>query len=166
LRLGLSKHIHPLTLGQVYKSKSQIQMLADKLLSFHDIKDAKKKDVIKFLCSESGSHDYTIHRKEAINLGLNIEKPSMDLYQVIKNIYDDIETELEFRTPFNPSIVLGSSNQVNYQLRRALIESIDYGTDVFISEGTLSKQIIQQGNKRQTIIQDNRTFEGWRRENQ
>ncbi len=164
--IGLSKHIHPLTLGQVYKSKSQIQMLADKLLSFHDIKDAKKKDVIKFLCSESGSHDYTIHRKEAINLGLNIEKPSMDLYQVIKNIYDDIETELEFRTPFNPNIVLGSSNQVNYQLRRALIESIDYGTDVFISEGTLSKQIIQQGNKRQTIIQDNRTFEGWRRENQ
>lgn len=164
--IDLSKHIHPLTLGQVYKSKSQIQMLASKLLAHQEIKETSKKEVIKFLCSESGSHDYTIHRKEAMKLGLNIEKPDMELYQTIKAIYDDIESELEMRKPFDPNIQIGSATQVNYQLRRALIESTEYGTDVFVSEGKLTRQIIPQGNQQQIMIQDSRTFEGWRKENQ
>lgn len=161
----LTKHIHPLTLGQVYKSKSQIQMLAEKLLAYQDISDDNKKAIIKFLCSESGSHDYTIHRNEAMDLGLKVEKPNMDLYKLIKDIYDDIEKELELRTPFDPNVSLGNQNQSQYQLRRALIESVDYGTDVFLSEGTIARQVIQQGPQQQTLIQDNRTFEGWRREN-
>lgn len=163
--IDLSKHIHPLTLGQVYKSKSQIQMLAEKLLEHQKISKENKKSIIKFLCSESGSHDYTIHRKEAKNLGLEIEKPDMDLYNIIKEIYDDIESELELRSPFDPNVLLGNQNQAQYQLRRAIIESTEYGTDVFLSEGTVSKQVVQQGNQQQTLIQDNRTFEGWRREN-
>ena len=162
--IDLSQHIHPLTLGQVYKSKSQIQMLAEKLLEHQDITKESKKSIIKFLCSESGSHDYTIHRKEAKNLGLEIEKPDMELYGLIKEIYDDIESEFELRSPFDPNVLLGSRNQVQYQLRRAIIESVEYGTDVFLSEGDVSKQIVQQGQQQQTLIQDNRTFEGWRRE--
>ncbi len=162
--IDLSKHIHPLTLGQVYKSKSQIQMLAEKLLEHQDISKENKKSIIKFLCSESGSHDYTIHRKEARILGLEIEKPDMDLYCLIKEIYDDIETELELRSPFDPNVQLGNQNQAQYQLRRAIIESPEYGTDVFLSEGTINKQMVQQGNQQQKLIQDNRTFEGWRRE--
>lgn len=162
--IDLSQHIHPLTLGQVYKSKSQIQMLAEKLLEHQDISKENKKSIIKFLCSESGSHDYTIHRKEAKKLGLEIEKPDMELYGLIKEIYDDIESELELRSPFDPNVLLGNQNQAQYQLRRAIIESVEYGTDVFLSEGTVSKQVVQQGQQQQTLIQDNRTFEGWRRE--
>lgn len=164
--IDLTKHIHPLTLGQVYKSKSQIQMLAEKLLAHQNISEDSKKNIIKFLCSESGSHDYTIHRKEAKNLGLDIEKPDENLYNIIKRIYDDIEKELELRSPFDPNVILGNNNQAQYHLRRALIESIDFGTDVFITEGTFSRQIVQQGPQQQTIIHDNRTFEGWKRENQ
>lgn len=160
----LTKHIHPLTLGQVYKSKSQIQMLAEKLLAHQKISADEKKGVIKFLCSESGSHDYTIHRSEAQNLGLEIEKPDMDLYRIIKDIYDDIETELELGTPFDTNVLLGNQDQAPYKLRRALIESVEYGADVFQSEGTLTRQVVRQGNQQQTVIQDSRTFEGWRRE--
>ncbi|PIB35698.1 serine protease [Reichenbachiella sp. 5M10] len=163
--IDLTKHIHPLTLGQVYKSKSQIQMLAKKLLAHHEVEEQNEDEIIKFLCSESGSHDYTINRKEAKNLGLNIEKPSMELYRIIKDIYDDIEKELQMRSPFDPNILLGTSNQNSYQLRRALIESIDYGTDVFLSEGTIIRQVVQQQGGQRAIIQDNRTFEGWKREN-
>lgn len=162
--IDLSQHIHPLTLGQVYKSKSQIQMLAEKLLEHQDISKENKKSIIKFLCSESGSHDYTIHRKEAKILGLEIEKPDMELYGLIKEIYDDIESELELRSPFDPNVLLANQNQAQYQLRRAIIESVEYGTDVFLSEGTVSKQVVNQGQQQQTLIQDNRTFEGWRRE--
>lgn len=74
--LHLSEKIHPLTLGQVYKSKSQIRMLAHKLMQWQNLGEEKQENIIKFLCSESGSHDYSIRRKEAKeNLGLPIEKP-------------------------------------------------------------------------------------------
>jgi len=160
--LKLTDNLHPLALGNVYKSKAQIKMLAEKLLKYHTIDSKNIPKVVNFLCSDSGSHDYTIYRKEAKEeLGLNIEKPNDELYKIIKEIYQDIENELELRNPFNPSVLLASQNPYQYSLRRALIESIDGGTDVFLSEGTLSKQIIPPG---QIMTQDNRTFEGWKHE--
>lgn len=171
--INLSTHIHPLTLGQVYKSKSQIQMLAKKLIANQELGEEKENEIIKFLCSESGSHDYTIHRKEAKeSLGLQIEKPSMDLYVIIKEIFNDIKLELELDSPYDPKILVSNTNQVYYSFRRALIESIDYGSNVFLSEGSIIKQTIQANQQNpgqlfvppQTIIQDNRSFEGWRHE--
>lgn len=164
--INLSSQIHPLTLGQVYKSKSQIQMLAKKLISNQKLGEDKENEIVKFLCSESGSHDYTIHRKEAKeSLGLQIEKPSTEFYSVIKSIYNDIRDEMELNTPFDPKIILANSSNVNYSFRRALIESLDYGSNAFISEGIFIKQNIQIPQPtpiQQTIIQDNRSFEGWR----
>lgn len=121
--------------------------------------------IISFLCSESGSHDYTIYRKEAKDeLGLNIDKPDDELYGVIKSIYQNIEQELELRNPYNPNILLAQShpNPCQYTMRRALIESINGCTDIFISEGTLSKVALPNGVQG---IQDNRTFDGWKHEN-
>jgi len=166
--INLSNQIHPLTLGQVNKSKSQIQMLAKKLLANQELGETKENEIIKFLCSESGSHDYTIHRKEATeSLGLQIEKPSMEFYKVIKAVYDDIQNEMELLSPYDPKILVANNQSHPYSYRRALIESINYGCNVFISEGTLIKQSIQGTQPiptTQTIIQDNRTFEGWKHE--
>ncbi len=160
--MKLTDLIHPLSLGNVYKSKSQIKMLAEKLLKYHSINKRDISKVINFLCSDSGSHDYTIYRKEAREeLGLNVEKPNSELYNIIKNIYQDIEKEMELRIPFNPNILLSEVASYKYSLRRALIESIEGGTDVFLSEGTISKVHIANG---QIAIQDARTFEAWKHE--
>ena len=160
--LKLTDKIHPLSLGEVYKSKAQIQMLAEKLLSHHNIDSENIPKVVSFLCSDSGSHDYTIYRKEAKEeLGLNIEKPDDELYSVIKEIHKDIESEMKLRIPFNPNILLASQSPYSYSLRRALIESTEGGCDVFLSEGTLTKRDLQNG---QIQISDNRTFEGWKHE--
>ena len=161
--LKLTDHIHPLSIGDVYKSRAQIKMLAEKLLKYHVIAPENVPKVISFLCSESGSHDYTIYRKEAKEgLGLNIEKPTEELYTVIKSVYQDVENELELRSPYNPNVLLSIQNPYQYSMRRALIESIGGGTDVFISEGSLTKHNMPGGN---VGIQDSRTFEGWRHEN-
>ncbi len=160
--LKLTDKIHPLSLGDVYKSKAQIQMLAEKLLKNHEIEAENVQKVVSFLCSDSGSHDYTIYRKEAKEeLGLNIEKPNDELYEVIKAVHKDIEQEMELRTPFNHNVLLASANPYNYSMRRALIESIEGGCDVFVSEGSLSRHNLPNG---QQAIQDNRTFEAWRHE--
>lgn len=169
--IGLSNQVHPLVLGDVYRSRTQIQMLARKLL-IKQIKDKKQIDkIIAFLCSDSGSHDYTIYRREAKEeLGLNIEKPNDDFYQIIKETFTDIQNEFELKKAFDTNIILGNNNQADYSCRRALVESIAGGTDVFISEGTLlrNNQIIQQAPNvppiQRVVIEDQRKFEGWKHE--
>lgn len=169
--LSLSEKIHPMTLGQVYRTRSQIQMLARKLMKWHKLSSDQEDEIIKFLCSESGSHDYSIHRNEAVeHLGLHVEKPSMDLYKVIKSIYDDISVEMEFESPYNPNILLNQRNPYHYSFRRGLIESLYNGTDVYLSEGDLSMTQVGGGLGPmgpipvQNQFKDNRIFEGWRHE--
>lgn len=168
---SLSDKVHPLVLGDVYRSRTQIRMLASKLLS-KQMKDKKKiEKITSFLCGDSGSHDYTIYRREAHEeLGLNIEKPDDNFYKIIKETFDDIKKELELLTPFDAGVLIGTSPSLNYSARRALIESIDGGTDVFLSEGTLVKhvQTINQPAPLPPIqriaVEDQRRFEGWKHE--
>ena len=168
--VNLTSYLHPITLGEVIRSKTQIQMIAKKLLSKQGITDQEQvKKIINFLCSESGSHDYTIYRKEAIEeLNLKIEKPTMELYTLINTVYKDIESELELTKVFDPKMILGGSNSFNYSYRRSIIESVNGGCDVLLSEGTLTKQIVAQntisGVVQNSIINDSRSFEGWRKE--
>lgn len=160
----LTHHIHPLVLGAVYRSKSQIQMLAKKLIS-RQVNDSEKVDsIISFLCSESGSHDYTIHRREARDIGLVIEKPDDELYRVIKELYDDIATELELTTRFDPKTFLGADQTKDYSLRRALVESCAGGTHYCVNEGSLELQQVQTPQGLQIRINDHKNFEGWKHE--
>lgn len=162
----LASHVHPLVLGDVYRTRSQIRMLGKRLLSKHMQGNRKIKKILSFLCSESGSHDYTIYRQEARNeLGLNIESPSDELYTIIKKIYDNIANDLQLTIPYYPNLLLGGENQVGYNFERALVESTSGGSHRFLSEGRLIKQQIAAPNGiAQEMIQDMRTSEGWKYE--
>jgi hypothetical protein len=171
--INLSNQVHPIVLGDVYRSKTQIQMLAKKLLSKQIDDKERIEKIIAFLCSDSGSHDYSIYRREARDeLGLNIEKPDNEFYQTIKSTFDDIKAELELNIPFDPNLVLGTQLSANYSSRRILIESLPFGTHVFVSEGTLVKNIQNFPQQppmppiQRTLIDDQRKFEGWRTEEQ
>ena len=150
----LSEYVHPLVLGQVYRSRAQIKMLAGKLLR-NQIEDAQRQSkIIEFLCSDSGSHDYTINRREAKDeLGLNVTKPSAGQYTIIKSLYDDFSRELGFGEIFDPQTIQGA-----YAVRRGFIESIDGGSDYFVTEGRCTTVATPNG----PAIQVNKTFEGWR----
>jgi hypothetical protein len=180
----LADHVHPLVLGQVHRAKSQIQMLARKLLTNEKLEKQKIEPIVKFLCSESGSHDYTIHRREALELGLPIVKPNDELYDLIKKIYDDVAVELEFRSKYDPNTLLGSEQAVQYRLRRGLIESVAGGSDFFATEGQLSRITftppqpgpggpipLQIGAPVPfpgipfSAFQDQRSYDGWKHEN-
>lgn len=162
----LSQYIHPIVLGQVYRTKSQIKMLSRRLLQDQIQDENKKENIVNFLCSESGSHDYTIHRREARDeLGLNIQKPDDELYVIIKDIYDDIVNELQLTTAYDPNQILGIDRQKGYSIKRALLESAD-SDNCFVSEGVLNREVIQiqpgLAGLAQPVINDQRTFEGWR----
>lgn len=155
--IRLSESIHPLVIGDAYRSKSQIKMLAKKLLS-PTIPENDIDKIVSFLCSESGGHDYTINRREALrDLKLPVEKPTDEQYKIIKAIYDDIADELKFGEPFNPMAISGA-----YAGRRCLLESLEGGSDYFITEGKIDR--IKAPDSNQVIFSDNIVFNGWRHE--
>ena len=163
--LKLAENVHPLALGMIYRARTQIQRLARKLLSLHMAEEEKINKIIAFTCSESGSHDYTIYRREAANeLFLPVEKPNAALYELIKNIYTSISNELELTSPYQPGVYLGQDQQKAYEFRRVLIESVTGGSDRFVSSGTLVK--VQQNTPQGPVegFRDQRTFEGWKHE--
>lgn len=177
LIIQLSDKVHPLVLGEVYRSKSQIQMLAMKMLNKSGVPANKIKPIVSFLCSESGSHDYTIHRREAIELGLQIEKPQTDFYKEIKAVYDDFASELKLTERWNPIEEIGTNNELNYKNKRCLIETATGGSYSFFTQGKFSRsnyhvQIplipgqpnVQPPTQPAAQFQDNRIFEGWKYE--
>ena len=164
IMLRLSEYIHPLTLGQVYRSRNQIQMVARKLLKSLALDHETEDKIVNFLCSESGSHDYAIHRKEAREeLGLNIETPSQEQYLQINSIYKNISQEMEQDNPFRPETVLGAANDANYESRRMIIESVGNGTDVFITKGKLERKVKNPGGN--VVIENSVNEERWHHEN-
>jgi hypothetical protein len=163
--VDLASRIHPLVIGQIFRSRAQIRYLADKLLQ-RQVSDAEKKNsIVAFLCSDSGSHDYTINRREAADMGLNVEKPTEELYGVLKAIHLSYSAQLKLLQPYNPQALVSSTpvgGAVQYTETRGLIESAN-GSYGFESEGTMVKVQVQTPTGPQEGINDSRSFEGWRK---
>jgi len=159
--IKLTENIHPLVLGSAFRARGQIRMLGHKLISQQKQDHRKVNRILDFLCSESGSHDYTINRREARGLGLSVESPDDSLYQVIKKIYDNISKHLFLSEPFNAKVELGKESEAPYKVNRAIIESIPGGSHVFVSEGILRKARIDTPFGPQEGVHDLRTRDGW-----
>jgi Serine dehydrogenase proteinase len=161
--LGLASQVHPLVLGEIFRSRAQIRFLAGKLLP-RQIKDKDNiKKIIEFLCAESGSHDYTINRREARELGLNVEVPSDNLYNLLRAIHLSYGKEMELLEPYNPQVILGVNPTASYMFVRGLVEATLGSCYRFISEGTLTKSMMPGPLGPQEAITDQRTFEGWKK---
>lgn len=163
LLTNLSQQIHPLVLGEIFRSRAQIRFLAGKLIKMQ-VKDARKiKEVIDFLCADSGSHDYSINRREATEHGLKIEKPSDQFYRILRQIHLSYAEELKLLQPYSQQVVLGTNPAADYVEIRGLIESTAGGCYGFVSEGRMAKMQITTPVGQQDAITDQRTFDGWRK---
>lgn len=160
---NLAGHVHPLVLGEIFRTREQIRFLARELLGKRIGDEAKTTKIIDFLCADSGSHDYTINRREAASLGLPIEKPSAKFYGTLSSLFESYVEELQTLEPYNPQAMLAGSPQVQYSLRRGLIETAAGGCYGFVSDGELSVQQVQGPMGVQLGVADHRTFEGWRK---
>ena len=166
--VDLANKVHPLVLGQIFRTRSQIRILASKLLSRQVKNKEKLKKIIDFLCAESGSHDYTVNRREAEEMGLAVEKPSEDLYATIHALHQSYCEEMQLLVPYDPYSLVATCNEFQYTFVRAAIESLAIGAHQFVSEGLILKTTLslpdQFGNMNlQESIKDMRKFEGWRK---
>ena len=155
----LTDTINPLVLGDIYRSKCQIKMLARKLMSMHKLDDLYAEKIVSFLCSDSGSHDYTINRTEAKSLGLRISSPSQKMYENLKTWYNNIIQEMHIKEALNPEKELNGLSKADFSYVRGVIESIDM-THAFVTEGSYNVTTSPNSLQRQlnTII----TYEGWK----
>lgn len=171
LLVDLSNKVHPLVLGQIFRTREQIRFLAQKLLKRQIPDGEKTQRIIDFLCAESGSHDYTINRREAVEMGLRVEKPSDELYGLLRQVHQSYVNELKLLEPYDPYSMLGEQPFTNYALPRVAIESAATGSHKFFSEGVLSRAanpamppgMMQPGVVMQDTVHDHRKFEGWRK---
>ncbi|MBS5455595.1 MAG: ATP-dependent Clp protease proteolytic subunit [Bilophila sp.] len=146
--LNFSRVVHPLAIGKVKKTKDQIRMLATRLLKIHTSNDETIERITNFLCSDSGSHDYTINRKEAKNLGLPIEFPDENLYNIIKLLYNDFCSELMLSTPFYSDIESNTNTSDSFIRIKGILETIETGSDKYIYSG---KSTLCNGIKNEII---------------
>jgi hypothetical protein len=161
LLIDLSHQVHPLMLGEVFRAKKQISDLVKKLMKHSSKSDDQVNKIERFLTSESGSHDYAINRSEGGELGLEIEKPSADLYELIKEINDNFSQEMGLTETPGWGNYLGQEDKKCYSIPRALIESTASSSVQFISSGEIFRTTVQTEFGPQLGVHDARQHEGW-----
>jgi len=123
----LASDVRPIALGNVYRAKQQIGMLARKLLSFHmdsAQEESRTNHIVETLTRKLYSHDYLVGRKEAKeHIRLQVEDCSEALESEIMALYDAYAKDLELATSFNPEVVLGNQTTKVVEFDRAFIES-------------------------------------------
>lgn len=95
------EQVHPLALGNVYRSQLQIQSLARKLPGFHT-KERNPDEVVKQLVTGFYSHEHGINRKEAqtIRGTHKVEAASEPLAKAMDKPLREYENNFELRKPF------------------------------------------------------------------
>ena len=142
------RHLHPLALGNVFRSQRMIRMLSERLLALHmDFSDEKIKKKIKKIVNEITSdiciHNYPIYRDEAKKLGLKVIIPKEELEKVLWNIYEDYIEKMELNKKFNPLEILGSENSKRIKYGAANVESLN-AQDTFYYNINMKKVSVQQ----------------------
>jgi hypothetical protein len=123
----LSQNLTPLVLGSVNRQYSHIRLVARKLLASHKkkLEEQKLTSIIEALTEKMYSHGHAIGRGEAIEIGLPIEKPSVELEKLMWELFEKYEEELQLRDNIDPETEMqqdGEEKKID-TLTLAIIES-------------------------------------------
>jgi len=138
----LSQKVHPLVLGNAYRAREQIELLAHTLLSYHFESEEKISKIIDIVTKARFSHNYIFNRKEAKNeLGLPIIDNDRAESLVI-SLFEKYQQMLELQNPYSPEVALGDQEEARISVDRAIVESDDL-THVFRTVKILRRSTIQ-----------------------
>lgn len=160
----LADKVHPLVLGQIFRSRTQIRSLAETLLHYQDVDKDKKIGIVNFLCGDSGSHDRAINQREAKAMGLVVEKPSSHLYTLLKELYEDYVATMQLRDRFDVNLLIAGQTDVTFSNERILLESVVGGSCRYVTDGTVKAIMVPQPGTQQQLAgaEMTITYEGWR----
>lgn len=164
---SLTDKVHPLALGDVYRSREQITTLASRLLKMgkRELTALQIESIVETLTKRLGSHDYLINRSEAKELlGGWVKDPTPEVEKIMMNLYREYADLMKLNSPYNPDEELGGADERELAYTRAAIESANR-YDAFTTLRRLKRVTIQQPGPipmavtghQQTLIR-----EGWR----
>lgn len=126
----LAERVHPISLGNVFRSRQQIEQLATKLLKCHRHDDDTIRTIVSTLTKDLGSHDYLISRTEARELlGPQVAADDQKIEDLVWELYQDFAAEMELGVPFEAGLALQAARAVGTPLpvtvvhRLAVVES-------------------------------------------
>lgn len=168
----LADRVHPLTLGDVYRSRQQIERLAQELLKKHRKDQKNIQEIISTLTRGLGSHDYPISRTEARELlGRQIAGDDPELETLVWNLHQDYVTEMKWGTPYNPGVEIAQAKEkaaegegpaaVRVRLDMAVIESLN-ARDVFEQSFAISETLIPGPTGPMKAVQQEVLDAGWK----
>jgi hypothetical protein len=169
----LADRVHPLALGDVYRSRQQIERLAQELLKKHRKDEKKVQEIVSTLTKGLGSHDYLISRTEARELfGKQIAADDPELETLVWNLYQDYVTEMKWGTPYNPGVEIAQAKEragegevppaaVRVRLDMAVIESLD-ARDVYEQNFVISETLIPGPTGPMKAVQQEVLEAGWK----
>lgn len=107
----LAEKINPLALGDVFRSRQQIELLAKKLFALHRNDDAEITRITEHLIRGFGSHDYLISRAEAQELfGKNqVPDPNPEETNLIWELFTDFAAEMKLGQNFDAGAILNNA---------------------------------------------------------
>jgi hypothetical protein len=125
---ALAQQLQPLTLGSVNRMYSHIRLVAQKLLTSRSTKmeEDRVRVITETLTEKIYSHGHSISRREAVELGLHVEKAvSPELEQLMWDLYVEYEKLLELRDPIDPMAILDAQKTEEHTLSAVPIGCIE-----------------------------------------
>jgi|SRR5579863_6526677 len=164
----LAHRVHPLALGDVYRSRQQIERLAYQLMKKHRRDRVNVQKVISTLTRGLGSHDYPISRTEARELlGRQIARDDSKLETLVWDLYQDYSKEMNLGVVYNPAAELakwkasGQPLPARLSLQTAVIESSN-SRDVFQQDTLASETLVQGPTGPMKALQQEFIDAGWK----
>jgi hypothetical protein len=128
----LAERVNPLALGDVYRSRQQIERLARTLLGNHRKDETNIQNIVEKITRGYGSHDYLISRSEARELlGKQIAAADVPLEELVWDLFRDFKQEMRLGEIFDAQMVLHAANgqQTVDTQRVVVIESENNGDE-------------------------------------
>jgi len=145
-RLGalqqLTNVVHPLALGNVERSHSQIRELSRKLLGLHmtsETEDERKgiDAIVDVLTEKLYSHQHLIPRREAKNIiGLKVRYATDEEEDKMMSLYGAYAKGLGIGSILNPVVVLQDRTELPLEMTIARIDTVSTG-DKFTMKGKI-----------------------------
>lgn len=103
----LAERINPLALGDVFRSRQQIERLARKLLNYHRQDERKVQEIVEMLTRGFGSHDYLISRTEARELlDPQVAADDAELEKLVWQLYLDFRESMKLGEIFDAGMLV------------------------------------------------------------
>lgn len=153
--------VHPLAIGNVFRSHNLIRLLANKLLASHAKKmsDDEIAKVISILTEKLHSHHYFIGRKEAKDdIGIKtVNQPNEQEATWMRDAYEKLTQDMKLGITFNPENELGAENRKVVESPNAILQSESLKSE-FLTQAEITRvqiPIIQNtANGQIQVLQD------------